>query len=61
MVGKNNKDIRNYTSSTENGLTEISSAKEYTYFQMVAKRFFRHKLAVVGLVIITVLVLLLIV
>ncbi|HOJ15663.1 MAG TPA: ABC transporter permease [Caldisericia bacterium] len=57
MVGKNNKDIRNYTSSTENGLTEISSAKEYTYFQMVAKRFFRHKLAVVGLVIITVLVL----
>jgi peptide/nickel transport system permease protein len=57
MVGKNNKDVHNYTSSTENGLTEISSAKEYTYFQMVAKRFFRHKLAVVGLVIITVLVL----
>lgn len=43
---------------SDEALTEIGSAKEYTYFQMVAKRFFRHKLAVSGLVIILILILL---
>lgn len=59
MARKNNKDIQNYTQKpVEKDLTEISSAQEYTYFQMVARRFFKHKLAVIGLVIVSILILL---
>jgi peptide/nickel transport system permease protein len=44
--------------STDTELLEIGSAKEYTYFQMVFKRFIRHKLAIAGFIIALVLVLL---
>ena len=39
-------------------LTEISSACEYTFFQMVKRRFLRHRLAITGLIIISILILL---
>jgi len=58
MAEKNRKDIPSFTPPCKKDLTEIGSAKEYTYFQMVAKRFFRHKLAVLGLIIVAMLILL---
>lgn len=59
MARKNNKDISSFTPPCEEkDLTEISSAQEYTYFQMVTRRFFKHKLAVLGLVIVSILILL---
>jgi peptide/nickel transport system permease protein len=39
-------------------LAEISSAGEYTFFQMVKRRFLRHRLAITGLIIISILILL---
>lgn len=57
MARINNKN-KPFPIETEKDLSEIGSAQEYTYFQMITKRFFRHKLAVVGLVIIAVLILL---
>lgn len=58
MTEKDIKDISTFTQPCEKDLTEIGSAKEYTYFQMVARRFFRHKLAVTGLIIVVILILL---
>lgn len=38
--------------------SEITSAGEYTYFQMVLRRFMKHKLAIAGFIIVIILVLL---
>lgn len=57
MTKINNKN-KPFSIEIEKDLSEIGSAQEYTYFQMITKRFFRHKLAVVGLVIIMILILL---
>lgn len=38
--------------------SEITSAGEYTYFQMVFRRFLKHKLAIAGFIIIVILILL---
>jgi peptide/nickel transport system permease protein len=37
---------------------EITSAGEYTYFQMVLRRFMKHKLAIAGFIIVVILILL---
>ncbi len=44
----------------ETDLSEISSAREYTFFQMVLYRFLRHKMAIAGFSIVCFLILLII-
>lgn len=50
---------KNLNNNNENkNLTEIGSAKEFSYFQMVFKRFIKHKLAVAGFIIAMILIIL---
>jgi peptide/nickel transport system permease protein len=59
---ENNKPMKKNTSllpeQNVTVLDEISSAQEYTFFQMVLHRFLRHKLAITGFIIISILLLL---
>jgi peptide/nickel transport system permease protein len=49
---------QNQTPIADSILSEVTSAKEYTFFQMVLRRFLKHKLAITGMIIISILILL---